>query len=144
MESARDDIVSLSQGSGNKFTTISSEAGTFYITLISIERPGYSSQEATLKVNGTEGEYLLGSQVGDWAISEINDNSVTLISSEKEEPISRGSFRFLGPTKVQLISTYIKKEAKVTFWPFEKERTTTTNFSVTIGIEKRADRKSVV
>ncbi len=138
VESARDDISQISRGSGNKFTTINSQQGTYYVSLVSIESPGYNSQEATLKVNNTQGDYLIGSSVGDWAVSEINDNYVTFITSGEEETITKGSFKFLGPTKVQLIGTYIKKEAKVTFWPFEKERTTTTNFSVVIGISKRS------
>ncbi len=138
VESAREDIVSISQGSGNKFTTVTSGQGTYYVTLVSIDKPGYNSQEATLKVDGSQGTYLIGDTVGDWALSEIKDDYVTFITSGKEETISKGSLKFLGIKKVQLVSTYLKKEAKVTFWPFEKERTTTTNFSVVIGISKRS------
>lgn len=145
VDSARDDILSLSRGSGNKSVIINSDKGTYYTTLLSIEKPGYNSQEAHIKINGTEGAYIVGDSIDKIIIQDITDTGVKFLSPETdndnmEQVIANGGTRYLlkGTTKVEVMSTLVRKEAKVTVWPLERERTTSTNFSVVIGIEKRS------
>jgi N-acetylmuramoyl-L-alanine amidase len=137
VDAAMQDILVISQGSGDKSAIISSDLGEYYVTLLSIDKPGYNSQEARLKINETEGIYLIGDKIDSWVITEINDNNIKLIAPGEEETIAKNSFKYLNGTKIELLSTYIKKEAKVTVWPFERERVTSTNFSIVVGIEKR-------
>ena len=144
VEDAKLKIFSLSYGSGDKSTVKNTDKGTYYITLLSVDKPGFNSKQATLKVDNSQGNYIIedkikGDTTSDWTITQIDDDKVVFSwSNSAEITITKGSYQFLNSTRVDVVSTYIKREAKVTVWPFEKERTTSTNFSVVIGIEKRA------
>ena len=150
VEDAKMKIFSLSYGSGEKSTVRSTDKGTYYITLLAVDKPGYNSKQASLRVDNTAGSYIVddrikGDSTSDWVITDIKDDTVvdTVVftwsqNSLVQKSIAKGSYQFLNNTRVDVVATVIKREAKITIWPFEKERTTSTNFTVVIGIEKRA------
>jgi murein DD-endopeptidase MepM/ murein hydrolase activator NlpD len=141
VEAARSDILLLSQGSGeSRSKIIETDSGTYHTTLVSINKPGLNSKEAVLKVNNSDsGVYTVGDQIANLMITEIRDDGIDIIYDEgKVDFITKGTSSMYNGTKIEVISTSIRREAKVTVFPFEKERTTVTNFSVVIGISKRA------
>lgn len=140
VEQARLDILSLSQTSGDRSQLISTDAGTYQATLISINKPGLNVKEAKLKINNADaGTYLVGDMIGDLLITDITDQGISLdVPGALPDFVKTGSLKIIHTTRIEVINTLVKKEVKVTVHPLEKERTTMTNFSVVIGITKRS------
>ncbi len=141
VEAARSDILLLSQGSGeSRSKIIETSSGTYYATLLSINKPGLNSQEARLRINNSEtGIYIIGDQIANIIITGITDTGISITYDNGiPDSIAKGTSRTYNATRIEVVSTSIRREAKVTVWPFESERTTTTNFSVVIGITKRS------
>ncbi|MEM4215165.1 MAG: peptidoglycan DD-metalloendopeptidase family protein [Candidatus Pacearchaeota archaeon] len=138
VDAAREDLRRATFG-GNRVTSIMTSMGSYSIELISIEKPGLGTKEARVEINDSPAVLIIDDNVDSWDVIDITENSVKFRNaSNVEETISVGNYKYLGNTKVKVLGTTLKREAKVTILPFEKERETITNFSVQIGIEKRA------
>ena len=166
VEKAKQEITNRLQISGQNRQTISTLTGDHSFELIKFLKPGLDDISADLKINGVSGKYTIGDKIGndnEWEISSITEEAVDfryIYSSSKTESVSSKSKMILldpfeqiktettsstqpQPTipenqiKVEFISTNIKKQAKVNL-DFQSERTSVTNFSIGIGIEKRA------
>jgi len=140
VENAREELRRTVTLGGDNSASFSRPNGNYFIQLISVEKPSLAMQSADMKVNGTEGTYGIGDVIDMWQIEDITDTSVVFrnLINTKTNTVSVGSLVYLNQTKINLISTSVQREVKVTVLPFEKERETITNFSVKIGIEKRA------
>lgn len=144
VEDARQMILALTYGAGDRSVAIQTDQGTFLMTLLFIERASFDAQEARLKVNDGEVEsYFIGSQIGGWVIQDISDNGIVFSSGTTAKTMRKGNVDMLAITnqvsnKVEVVDIRIQKEASVSVLPFNKEQHTSTNFSVVIGIEKRA------
>lgn len=143
VEDAREALRQTVSGTGDRSATFSRPNGNYFIELEAIEKPGLGSKEAQVKINNTNSKITVDDSIGDWIVVDIDDTSARFKNVTNQElTISKGNWAYLGPTRVEVIDTTLKKEAKVTVLPFEKERETIANFTVQIGIEKRAIKLS--
>ncbi len=139
VENAREELRRAVAGAGDRSVSMTRPSGSYHIELISIEKPGLGTKEAQVELNDTKATITVDDTIGDWVVSEIDDTSIRLKNlTNNEVTLAAGSWQYFSGTKVRLLSTTLKKEVKVTVLPFEKERETITNFTVAIGIEKRA------
>ena len=143
VEDAREELRRVVSGTGDRSTTFSRPNGNYFIELVAIEKPGLGTKEAQVKINNTNSKVTVDDIIGEWSVIEIDDTSVRFRNvTNQEETIAKGSWKYLGASRVEVIDTILKKEVKVTVLPFEKERETIANFTVQIGIEKRAIKLS--
>ncbi|MGB9707929.1 MAG: N-acetylmuramoyl-L-alanine amidase family protein [Candidatus Pacearchaeota archaeon] len=139
VENAREELRRAIAGTGERNTQLSRPSGNYNIELISIEKPGFGTKEAQVELNGTKSTLTVDDTIDGWTVTDIDETSVRFQNlSNINETIAIGSWRYLDSTKVRVLNTVLKREAKVTVLPFEKNRSTVTNFSIAIGIEKRA------
>jgi len=141
VEDAREELRRTVNLGGENSATFSRPNGNYFIQLVAVEKPSLAMQSADIEVNGIRGTYGIGDTIDVWQISDITETDVVfnnLVKTGQTETIAISSLKYLDQTRVKLFDTVIKKEVKVTVLPFERERETITNFSVRIGIEKRA------
>ncbi len=141
VEEAREELRRTVMFGGENSATFSRPNGNYFIQLITIERPSLAMQSAEIEVNETKGTYGIDDIIDEWQITDITESGVVfknLVTTGETKTLAIGSLIYLNQTRVRLYDTLIKREAKVTVLPFERERETITNFSVKIGIEKRA------
>ncbi|MCX8193781.1 MAG: peptidoglycan DD-metalloendopeptidase family protein [Candidatus Pacearchaeota archaeon] len=139
VENAREELRRAVSGGGDRIVSVMTPQGSYSIELIAIEKPGLGTKEARVEINDSAAVLTVDETVDGWDVIEITENSIKFRNiSNIDETISVGSYKYLGSTKIKLLGTILKREVKVTILPFEKERETITNFSVQIGIEKRA------
>ncbi len=143
VEHAREILRRITAVGGDNVKQFKSQEGLFLIRLVSIEKPSTEMQSAEIEVDGVRKIYSIYTEVNDWEIINIDDASIILENKTgSKETIVKGSWKYLDKKKIYLIDTKIKREVKISVLPFEKERTTTVNFTVQIGIEKRAIKLS--
>ncbi len=144
-----------SSGDTNEATKIISSGGrTYYVALETLSRPTTAELGAEIFVNNeirTVGfKEVIGS---DWQVERIDETSVFLrrISDfrpneqlkRSEVTLRRGQSEKLSDTiDVRLERINLQRQATVSIHPFSKEGETFANFSVHIGIEKRAIKLS--
>jgi|GEM_PF-2899196 len=151
----------LSSDPGKASKAIKTPTGNYRISLLSIEMPGLGSESVDMTIDDSDHMLGLYDYLGDsyWQISEIKENSITLKCTgvncgTSTDKINFGETRTLnvgsdfnavyeksGEQKLltaTLNGINLIKEAKVTVLPWEQKRTTITNFTINIGIEKRA------
>jgi hypothetical protein len=154
IDKARKDLARLLTTDPSKSTVVlPTKNGDYRFTLLSIEKPGRKSQEVIIEVDGEEGSYSLYSLIDDddWRIEEIEENYIkircisTNCGTEQNkvdygtlERITKGSVFITRDSIIKLREISLVKEVKVTVLPFESRRTTEANFTIQIGIEKRA------
>lgn len=141
VESAREDLRRVVAGGGDRRATFSRPNGNYDIELLAIEKPGLGTKEAQVEINDTKETLIVDDEVDGWGVQNITDTAVVfenLSNTSNIRTIATGDRQYLGNTKVQVLNTVLKREAKITVLPFEKERETIANFTVQIGIEKRA------
>lgn len=141
VESAREDLRRVVAGGGDRRATFSRPNGNYDIELLAIEKPGLGTKEAQVEINDSKETLVVDDEVGGWGVKDITDTAVVfenLSNTSDTRTIATGDRQYLGNTKVQVLNTLLKREAKITVLPFEKERETIANFTVQIGIEKRA------
>ncbi|UCD21122.1 MAG: hypothetical protein JSW08_01080 [archaeon] len=141
--------ISKIAGTGGKSTTVlKTNQGSYYIQLLSVERPGANTLVARVEEEGIRQDYTLNSRVNGWFVKDISERSMTFekIAGSEERTVVVGKIIYL-PNKegdenidveIKLLDTEINLEATVTLIPFESNRFTEANFSVDIGISKRA------
>ena len=125
--------------------TIEKDGRYWNIKLISLESPYASDIKARISVDGEEREvYVLSSLEGGWIVKEISDYYVEFenIKEEKRLKVSKGKQECLPIKeeclKVRVIDISIKKVAKIVVKPPDLNLVAESNFSLHIGIEKRA------
>ncbi len=158
IEETRKQLANLLSSDPSKSSiTLSTDSGNYRITLLSIEKPGLDSESILLDVDGEEKSYSLYDSIETWRIDNVEEKQITLKCSAvncgpEENKIGYGTTQKL-TVNSQLdvwdeeLETYypitleeinIKKEADITVLPMQTRRETYTNFTVKIGIEKRA------
>ena len=144
VDNAREELRRVVSVSGANTVSVSRPTGNYLIELVTINKPGLKSQEAQFELNNTIKETLtIDDMIDDWTIIEIAEDKVTLKNLTNQEiVINVGEFKYLDVTKAKLVSTTLRKDVKVSVLPFEPSRETITNFTVQIGIEKRAIKLS--
>lgn len=143
VENAREELRRAVAGGGERVSSFTTSSGSYFIELISIEKPGLGSQEAYLEIDDVSSIVTINDKINDWVVVNITENSIVLKNlSDYEETIATGSLRYIDGTKIKLLKTVLRREAKVTVLPLESTRQTITNFTVQIGIEKRAIKLS--
>lgn len=130
--------------------------GEFFIVLREISEPLIEDQNAVLLVNGMKQTVGIGDTVGDYEVTSFSPNSVSLrnINTESEEYNKNPRNLYINEqgvsnavplgsrTSARLLSVNLKQEAEVYVVPVEKDKETWVNFTVRIGIEKRAIKLS--
>ncbi|MFC1686176.1 tol-pal system YbgF family protein [Nanoarchaeota archaeon] len=153
-ESKKQLEILYSSGSSEESSGIISSRGeAFFVSLEGVTEPKAEESNVDLFVNGIKRSGLgIGSFVDvgrDWYIKEINDNSVKFerIAEKKEARIDRtinlGALEALDELQVKVQDIHLEKYAVVSVYPFDRQGKTFANFSVHIGIEKRAIKLSV-
>ncbi|MCS7134435.1 MAG: glucosaminidase domain-containing protein [Candidatus Pacearchaeota archaeon] len=139
-KNARILLSSISAGNGKTSTALVTRKGIYFIQLLSVERPGIEALNAHLRINGTTVKMGIDDFIDNWYIAEIKEDSIVLRerTTQKEESLRKGDVKYFNETRVELLSTEINLEASIVVSPRESDRVTETNFSVAIGIEKRA------
>lgn len=137
----------VSGGSGNKYATFTTSSGSIYsIELLGIEKASsmeYSVLEIEKDGQKSTGQYSRNDYVEDWQLISVEDNSITLSNTTLSMTINKGDWvRLDGSIRVRVAGITRTVEAKVTVLPMETERKTEVNFTVQIGIEKRAIKLS--
>ena len=139
IEEAREKLWQITAIGGNNIKTFQSQHGNYIIKLISIEKPSIYLQNAELEIDRERGTYGIGDIINDWEITQIDDVSISLVNTTNaKETIVVGEGKTLDGVRFNLITTHITQEVKVSVLPFERERETEVNFTLQIGIEKRA------
>ena len=144
VESIRKELATVSAARGDNTATFSTSKGTYTFNLISVEPPGYGVKEAYIELDGVKGTYTVDSMIENYVLEEIDKDSITLrnITSNQKETLTNNNFIYINQKRVKLINTVLKEEVKVSVLPLDIERETLTNFTVQIGIEKRAIKLS--
>ncbi|MEM2956233.1 MAG: hypothetical protein QW041_01495 [Candidatus Pacearchaeota archaeon] len=118
-----------------------------FVVLEDINIPDKTDAFATIIIDGEQTDKGVGDAITNiWYISKITDRCINVASVRKDEAektlCKDSSFLLVDSAgksvNVKLLGTKLKKEAYVRLIPFSKEGETITNFSVQIGIEKRA------
>jgi len=148
VEWARQELARVvSGGSGNKYATFETSSGTYSIELLGIEKASsmeYTILEIERNSQKSTGQYSDGDgiEVGNWEIVGIDDNFVTISNTTLTQNIDKGNWMRIEDARVRVVDIVRTVEAKVTVLPLETERKTEANFTVQIGIEKRAIKLS--
>ncbi|MEM2478668.1 MAG: DUF2225 domain-containing protein [Candidatus Pacearchaeota archaeon] len=142
------ELKSVSYYDGEKATaSISTPEGIFVVQLKAIEAPRSDAIYARLKVNGIEGKYSLKSDLGEgWIISQIEERGIkikkfnySLGSVTNEIYLAVGEKERLSEKlEIELLETKLERVARVVVRPPALEFVAESNFSIHIGIEKRA------
>lgn len=155
IEEIKKEILMNLQISGENRATAMTTSGEHSFELKRFYKPGIEDLSASLRINDiVMTGYVIGDKIGSeglWEIKSITENSVTVVNITdmmKTQVISKDQgFIYLpqnsgAPIKISFVSAIVKKEVKVTILPFNKERITYSNFTLQIGIEKRAIKLS--
>lgn len=142
IEGVRGDIAKMSTSSGKTTQIIQTENGNYFVQLISVERPGIDSLVAHVKIDNEYADLTLNDNLPGsmWYVSKIVENSIELKNSTLGIPITIG----VGGTEnidgmiIMDVSNDVNLEATVQVIPFTSNRATEANFTIAIGIEKRA------
>jgi|GEM_PF-4407074 len=136
--------------------TLDTPKGLFTIELKGIYMPSSESIYARIRVDGVEKNFGLREHIGHgWIVDEISDNNVilkneagTIVSLVKGKEDSlpykeiesgkEGTKEKVSAMAVKLIDTKVEKVANVIVSPPKQEMQAESNFSIHIGIEKRA------
>ena len=118
----------------------------YYVYLNDIVKPSIYEQYARAYVNGELKMIAVGEQFGDWILKKISEKEIMFRninagSEDYDDEIyaqTNGKTLMLGEYTIRLVETHITKEAYVSIIPFSKDGETKTNFTINIGIEKRA------
>jgi len=133
---------SRTEASANFFDQRTGESIT--VILEEIIEPTRDDINARILVNGAEKNVARGEMISDnFTISDITDKEIVVQYTDKEGKvqevkISANSKKTLESTIIEVKNVYAKKEAKVKVIPFSRRGETLANFSIKIGIEKRA------
>ncbi|MEM2707458.1 MAG: hypothetical protein QXQ30_00010 [Candidatus Pacearchaeota archaeon] len=128
-------------------TTIEKNGNFWDIELIDIEHPYSFDSFVELKINDKKDRYWIGQHIGEgWIIEEIKEDHIILrnLKEERIEKITLGIERCIDVKNdkcimnVKLTNINVKKAAKITVKPPELNYVSETNFTIHIGIEKRA------
>lgn len=152
IDDARKDLARLLSVDPAKSTAVlPTKNGDYRFTLLAIEQPGEGSQKLIIDVDGEDKSYSLYDTIDDWRIEEIKENFIKLrciitncgteqdkISYGTERTLNKGNSFITRDSTLKIIEIELIKEVKVTVLPFESRRTTEANFTIQIGIEKRA------
>ncbi|UZE93827.1 MAG: M23 family metallopeptidase [Candidatus Pacearchaeota archaeon] len=141
VEEARERLRRVVSLSGDNSAMFSRPSGNYFMQMVSVEKPSLAVQSAEMEINDVRGTYGIDDIIDGWQIEDITDIGVVfknLTKTSERETVSIGKVVYFGQTRVKVLDITIKREAKVTILPFERERETETNFSIQIGIEKRA------
>ncbi len=130
--------------------SIESEGKYDVVKLIDIIGLREEELNAELSIDNEIGRYGLGDEINGWIISEIDDKKVTFESSSNKISINEGKEKSLErkvteegkentyTNKVKVIKINIKKMARISIKPWSNNGVTYSNFTFSIGIEKRA------
>lgn len=135
------------KGFGNRFVVLDRPSGTYSVELLSIERTKereYAIIEKQEEGTKERGKYYKEDLIEGLEITEIDDGSITLknITTGREIVLGENEAIWVKNKKIRLVEAVVKKEVKVSILPFEIHRKTEANFTVTVGIEKRAIKLS--
>jgi len=114
------------------------------VTLVDVREPSTDELSVVLYVNSQTRTLGLGDMVGaNWTISNILDNSVTFQritdSATRQAMVGASAPVVLDEkTNVKISKVNLVKYAKITLDPYSKKGETYANFTVHVGIEKRA------
>jgi hypothetical protein len=129
--------------------TIEKGGRIWNIKLVSLESPYSFDIKARISIDGEERDvYVLSSLGGGWVVKEISDDYVVFENRKEEKTIKiwRGREDILpigeDGLRVKVINTQIKKVAKIVVKPPEQTFFAESNFTLRIGIEKRAIKVS--
>jgi|GEM_PF-6848360 len=116
----------------------------YHIILEDIDEPTKEELSVEVSVNDVFGKYALKDSIDGWIVDEIKPDSVIFrnMTSDFKRTVGRGKEESLGKLKVKVLRINLERYAAVSVLPYSKEGETFANFSVHIGIEKRAIRLS--
>ena len=152
VEEARKELSTvLSKDFSQATKTISIKGADYRVTLLSIEKPSLASQSVLVDVNGESRYYRSGELIDGWRIDSIEDDFVKILCASQNCGTETNKIEFNSPRTLSVgekfyaagLTIEIKqinsvKEVQVTVLPFQERRTTEANFTIEIGIEKRA------
>ena len=125
--------------------TFTDKAGqTVTVVLEEITEPTKNDINTRISVNGVEGSFGRKETIaGSIVISDITDKNIAVQYTDNEGKIQEAviglnSKKAINNISMEVKAVYAKKEAKVSVIPFSRSGETVTNFTVKVGIEKRA------
>jgi soluble lytic murein transglycosylase len=135
--------------SGDKVNVISVKGESHTIILKDVSEPSPAEAGASILVNGESKEVSINGEINaNWTVSEIKTNSVIFryigpqisgVSYSQQEVLVGQTPTYLqSGLSVKVNKVNLKKYARISISPYSKEGDMLANFSVHIGIEKRA------